>query len=825
MQLKRPLLAGVLVFACVLGVTLFITYQQYQIFERSEREKVLREASAVSDRIKTSLSNSLSATKTLAFLVQRYGALPDFDSVAREIMASNQFIDAVELTRLGLITNVYPLKDNEEAIGYDVLRDSAVNHEALKALERKQLYFAGPLDLRQGGRGVVGRLPIFRDRKFWGFSVVLIKFSTLLRAAGIDPQNPAFDYQLSKSNPTTGVEEFFLEGPATPGVTTTSVEVPDGAWKLYVSAKNGPGYLPRVLPFLAMGLLFSLMSGYSAWYFARQPERLKAMVDEVTARMMAYQKSATQSLERVNRLYHFTSRINHMVVHAKDEGEMYNEICQISVKVGGYKMAWIGLINKDDRKIYDVASYGDNQRYLANVTPIGIAPEDRGGPAVRMLMTGSYVRIEDISTDPLMATVAPAALERGYRSCILLPIRKFGEIVGSFNLYAEEPHSFDENEIKLLTEATGNVSFALDNFERDRLRSEAEALIQSEMILSESIINSLPGVFYLYNKEGKFLRWNRNLEMVTGYPTEELRHLHPLDFFTGEDRELIASKINEVFSKGYGDVVAHFTSRNGNNVPYFFNGRRVDFDGTEFLIGMGLDITDQVNAEQVLIERTEEIERLSVHLQNIREEERARIALEIHDVLGQQLTALKMDTTWLKKRIADSEPMNSRLAAMMSLIDETIRTVRRISSELRPGILDDLGLIAALEWQGNEFSRNTGMLVDFETNRQEMELERNFATNVFRVYQEALTNIARHSQATRVVTQFVANSESIQLIIRDDGKGIDPEEVRGKNSLGLVSMKERARLFRGEVTIENNLPHGTVVKLRVPVVQTKSVMQ
>jgi PAS domain S-box-containing protein len=411
---------------------------------------------------------------------------------------------------------------------------------------------------------------------------------------------------------------------------------------------------------------------------------------------------------------------------------------------------------------------------------------------------------------------AGIALQRGYRSSILLPIVNCGKIIGSFNLYSHEPNSFDDNEIRLLLEATNNISFTLENFEKERMRRAGEQRIQSEKLLLDSIINSLPGVFYLYDREGNFLQWNRNFEIVSGYGTREVSTMHPLDFFHSNDRKLVESRINEVFTSGYADVIVDLYTKEKHRIPYYFNGRKVNFNGMDCLIGMGLDITDRIKTENALLERTEEIEKLSTHLQNIREEERSRIALEIHDVLGQQLTALKMDSTWLKKRSVD-DPLNmERISSMISLIDDTIKTVRRISSELRPGILDDLGLVAALEWQGAEFEKNTGIVMQFETNKNDVALDRNFSTNVFRVYQEALTNVARHAHATRVHTRFIHDDDFLQLVIKDNGRGIDFTEIGEKKSLGLISMKERARLFRGEVLVENALPHGTVVTLKVP---------
>jgi PAS domain S-box-containing protein len=819
LESRKSTFIGLAVFATLLLLTQLLTYQQYLIYRQSEKEKVLREANAISDKLKTSLSYSLSATKTLAFLVGRYGVPQDFDSIAQTILESNQFIDAVELTQKGVITHVYPLENNEEAVGLDVLTDSITREEARKALVKRALFFAGPFELRQGGMGVVGRLPIFKGKEFVGFSVVVIRLSTLLRAAGIDSTHPTYAYQLSKINAVTGKEEFFLEGSAPAKGEYVSVEVPDGEWNLYVLLKDQSGLLSHVMPFSFLGLLLSVTAGLFSWHFARQPEKLKKRVEEVTAEMNAYQRSATESLERVNRLYHFTSRINHLVVHVTNEEAMYRKVCDIAVNIGQFSMAWIGIINENDQKIYAVSSAGDLDGYLAEIAPIPLSPGQPEGPILRIIRTGNLVHCNDIATDPLMKPWAEKALARGYRSSVLLPIRKMGKIVGSFNLYATVANYFDNAEIKLLLETTDNISFTLDNFEKDRLRSVAEHQIQSEKMLSDSIINSLPGVFYLYDRNGRFLRWNKNFEDITGYNSEEMKKIHPLNFFEGDEQILLKEKIESVFETGYDHVIADFVTKDKRKIPYYFNGRKVNFNGVDYLIGMGLDITDRVNVERALRERTEEIEKLSAHLQNIREEERSHIALEIHDVLGQQLTALKMDATWLKRKAVEDHSVSERIATMIALIDDTIKIVRRISSELRPGILDDLGLVAALEWQGAEFQKNTGVVVKFTSNKSDVQLERNFSTNVFRVYQEALTNIARHANATLVHTTFTCADEQIKLEIRDDGQGIDYNEAKKKKSLGLISMKERARLFRGQVTVENNVPNGTIVTMTIPIVK------
>lgn len=805
-------------FLAVAVLTQLLAYQQYLIYQKTELDKIASEANLIRYRLKSSLSYSLSATKTLAFFVEKNGVPDEFDAIARDIIDANKFIDALELTRRGVITHVYPREGNMAAVGYDLLSDSVTRHEASRAVERGELFFAGPLNFRQGGVGVVGRLPIFRDGVFWGFSAVLIRLSTLLQAAGIDgAPNRDYTYQISKKDPISGKEVFFLPGKLPSDVPTHfSVEVPDGEWRLYVLSKDRFGFLDRVLPISFLGLLFSVAAGFIATHYASQSRKLKGRVQEKENQMELLQKQASNSYDRVNRLFHFVSRINHLMVHVKDELALYSEVCHTAVHIGKFRMAWIGLVNEKEQRIFPAAHSGDELGYLSVITPIPLDRKEKVGPSLHAIRSGVFVHCGDIATDPLMKPWAKEALSRGYRSSILLPINKDGNVIGSFNLYSEKSFEFDENEINLLVEVANNISFTLENFEKERRRQKAEHEIITEKILSDSIINSLPGIFYLFDRNGKFLRWNKNFETVSGYNSHEIRSTPPLEFVFRSDKSSMKERMQEGFRSGYVEVLTHLYTKKQEKIPYLLNGKRVNFDGVDYLMGMGLDVTDRLKAEKELHDRTEEIRRLSVHLQNIREEERSRIALEIHDVLGQQLTAIKMDAAWVAKKIAADEALGQRMTGMIGLIDETIQNTRRISSSLHPSILDDLGLVAALEWHGTEFEKNTGIAVRFETNKTDVILERDLAINVFRIYQEALTNIARHSHATQVRTVFSQEGDLLHLQIYDNGVGINMEEAKKKKSLGLVGMKERAHYFGGEVTVEGTAPNGSVVTLRVP---------
>jgi PAS domain S-box-containing protein len=208
---------------------------------------------------------------------------------------------------------------------------------------------------------------------------------------------------------------------------------------------------------------------------------------------------------------------------------------------------------------------------------------------------------------------------------------------------------------------------------------------------------------------------------------------------------------------------------------------------------------------------------LASYLQNIREEERTRIAREIHDEFGQMMTALKMDLFWLTKRLPHEETELLRKAdAMSDTIDETLENVRRISSELRPGILDDLGLAAAIEWQAETFSERSGIVCELHLDEEGDHLGRQPTTALFRILQEALTNVARHADASRVRVDLTVGPTGVTLTVEDDGRGITQSELADGESLGLMGMRERAHTLGGRVTFEEGPGNGTIVVAQIP---------
>lgn len=236
------------------------------------------------------------------------------------------------------------------------------------------------------------------------------------------------------------------------------------------------------------------------------------------------------------------------------------------------------------------------------------------------------------------------------------------------------------------------------------------------------------------------------------------------------------------------------------------------------VVGILRDVTDYKAAESELIESREQLRHLSAHLEEVREKERIEIAQMLHDEVGQALMGLRIDTLQLEKILRDAKPeLVQSTRAMLELIDYLNNRTKQLVSDLRPGILDDLGLIMALEWYVDNFMQRTGIQCIFSPNIQEQELADEIATGIYRICQEALTNVYRHAAASMVRVALTVANDQISVEIWDDGIGIARQSVNHPKSFGLMGMRERARTLGGIVTVERGQPAGTTVRVQVPI--------
>ncbi|MFN0088339.1 MAG: response regulator [Blastocatellia bacterium] len=223
-------------------------------------------------------------------------------------------------------------------------------------------------------------------------------------------------------------------------------------------------------------------------------------------------------------------------------------------------------------------------------------------------------------------------------------------------------------------------------------------------------------------------------------------------------------------------------------------------------------------AERELKESYERIRLLAAHLQSVREEERKRISRDVHDELGGMLTGLKIDIQRLASELAKvSPPLGSRACEMLGIVDEMVQTVRRIATDLRPGVLDNLGISAAIEWQARDFQSRTKIYCELTAPFENVQLDNDRSTAVFRIFQEALTNIARHARATRVTISLSTKNGNLLLKVQDNGRGITENEQNNSKSLGLLGMRERASVIGGSLEIAGAPFRGTLLTLEMPV--------
>ena len=240
--------------------------------------------------------------------------------------------------------------------------------------------------------------------------------------------------------------------------------------------------------------------------------------------------------------------------------------------------------------------------------------------------------------------------------------------------------------------------------------------------------------------------------------------------------------------------------------------------------GIQRDVTRRRHEENEILRSRQELRDLTARLQLVREEERTRIARDIHDELGQALTGLKMDLAWVGSRMPDRPALAERVHSAIVRIDGAMNTVRRIATDLRPSVLDDLGLVAAVEWQCREFEETTGIATRLEVDAAGPELAMSCATTVFRILQEGLTNVARHARANRVNVSLGISTEAVTLDVSDDGRGISEAALSSPKSLGLIGIRERAIACGGALVIRGARKQGTTLALTIPLRRTEGTV-
>lgn len=267
--------------------------------------------------------------------------------------------------------------------------------------------------------------------------------------------------------------------------------------------------------------------------------------------------------------------------------------------------------------------------------------------------------------------------------------------------------------------------------------------------------------------------------------------------------------------------IFEWKARNRDGQQFFVEVsiKRAVIQGRQRLLAMTRDITSRKQAQEALMRSREQLRNLTAHLEDVREAERKKVAREIHDELGQTLAVLKMDAAWLRRKIStENEPLQDKITAMSRMIDGTIETVQKVCSELRPGLLDHLGLVAAMEWHMEDFKQRTGQTCNLELlDVEALPINAGTATTIFRVFQEALTNAFRHAGADTIVVRLEKTAASLVLAVEDNGCGISEAQISNPKAFGLMGIKERVSSLGGECRFHGILNVGSAVTITIPI--------
>jgi len=363
---------------------------------------------------------------------------------------------------------------------------------------------------------------------------------------------------------------------------------------------------------------------------------------------------------------------------------------------------------------------------------------------------------------------------------------------------------------------------SMDITEQREDRNKLAELEELEASILEAIPHAVIGL-----RDRRIIFANNGVQAVFGWKAEEIIGESTRVFYPSDEVD------NEIKSKLYSTLEKQRTfsmeitcrRKDGSDIECMINASRIG----EKLKERGIvityqDITERNKAKNELQRSREQLRNLSAHLESAREKERTRIARELHDELGQLLTALNTDIILMSRDIPEKEKgLLEKTASMSKLIDMTMQTVKRIYMDLRPGMLDHLGLAVAVGWLADEFQKRTGITCKVQIDPEDLHVDPDLSTAIFRICQETLTNVHRHAEATRVKIDLTETPEFIELRVKDNGRGITKDQLKKQNSFGLLGIQERAFHWRGEVKITGKEGKGTMIAVRLPL--TKGAAQ
>lgn len=536
------------------------------------------------------------------------------------------------------------------------------------------------------------------------------------------------------------------------------------------------------------------------------------------ARSASYARDSARRLDSVARL----ATLKQTGLLNAPAQEVFERMTRMAAHTMAVPVALVSLA--DEHRLFFAGSYGLPESWASSQqAPLTHTLCDR------VVESGSAVVIADVRTrGAAMENKSLSAF--GITAYAGMPlITSTGQVLGSFCVIDRQPRVWTGDEICVLKDfaalALRELEWRLEASERahqGRGNGHAEAEFRN---LAESMSAAI------LITDGSRLRYvNSAMERVTGYSRSELLAMEAWGIAHPDFRPLIQNRIR---ARQRGERLAP-----NFEVKILTKDRRerwanvsvasVQFEGESVAVATAFDITDRKAAEEQVERSRMQLRALLRRLDEVREEERLRISREIHDELGQTLTGLKFEIFALARQLSGDQPtlagIGEKTDSMISLVDTTMATVRALAADLRPAVLDALGLHPAIEWQLETLRSRTGIRYRFDCNADEIPMDAKHAVILFRILQETLTNVARHAEATAIDVSVRQENGTLTLAVSDNGRGIQPHQASDPRSLGLVGMHERALQIGGTVCIDAGATGGTMVVVKVPV-PTDSVLE
>jgi PAS domain S-box-containing protein len=546
--------------------------------------------------------------------------------------------------------------------------------------------------------------------------------------------------------------------------------------------------------------------------FAGIPARI-GIVQDITER-----KFNEESSKRISRAFVLLSRCGSTLVHATEEQTLLDEICKQIVEIGGYAMAWVGFSEMDEeRSVRPVAWVGYEDGYLANAR-ITWADSERGrGPVGNTIRTGQKTIVQDFQSDPNTTPWRDLAQKHNFKSCISLPLVINNFAIGALTIYSSSHSAFIQNEVDLLEVLAIDLSFGIQTLRTADKHRKLSIDFKFESEKNLALLRNASDGIHIIDKNGRIIEVSDSFCTMLGYSREELHQMNVIELNVFNPLDQLMDQIKSHFAeKTRHQFETRHRKKDGEIIDVEISSFPLELNGNPVLFNSSRDITERKQMEFAILESRSMLREMSEKTQLLLEEERKHIAREVHDELGQIMTALRMDVTLINMRFSSHNPdIEKKTQDMTELLDQAIRCLRGIVSNLRPASLD-IGIASALEWLCNEFSSRTACSYVLDAADEFSNLDDKSTTAAFRIAQELLTNAAKHSHATNVLVILERNGESLLLNVSDNGTGFDHNQAKKSKSFGLMGVRERVMSLGGNIEFKSSLSAGTTVTIRIP---------